>query len=58
MIWKPWIIKARNSIANIIMECDSMAAINESKLTSSERIYLQKKLGEIKDWIDNRLIKK
>ena len=58
MIWKSWIIKARNSIANIIMECDSMAAINESKLTSSERKHLQEKLGEIRDWIDDRLLKK
>jgi hypothetical protein len=57
MIWDNWIIKTRNKLAVMIMEFDSAAAIEGSKLTEKEREDIQKKLRVALDYIDKKLDK-
>lgn len=57
MIWHKWIINTRNKIAEIIMEFDSYAAIEGSKLTPKEREDIQKKLKAALKYIDTKLDK-
>ena len=55
MIRDKWIVGVRNTLSSLAMECDSVAAIECSRLTSSERNELQKKLREVRDMIDKKL---
>ena len=57
MIRHKWIIGVRNQLANLAMECDSCAAIDGSRLTSSEREKVQSSIRKIIDYIDKQLPK-
>ena len=57
MIRHKWILKVRNSLANLAGECDSAAAIEGAKMTPSERKELQKQLRDAVEWIDKRIFK-
>ena len=57
MIRHKWIIGVRNQLANLAMECDSCAAIDGSKLTSSEREKIQSSIRKVIDYIDKQLPK-
>lgn len=50
-----WILKVRNQLAMLAMECDSAAAIEGAKLTSAERSALQRRLRDDVAWIDKKL---
>lgn len=43
MIRHKWILKVRNQLASLAMECDSAAAIEGARMTAAERQALQKK---------------
>lgn len=55
MIRNKWILKVRNQLASLAMECDSSAAIEGAKMTPSEREALQTQLRDAYKWIDKRL---
>lgn len=55
MIRHKWILKVRNQLATLAMECDSAAAIEGSKLTGAERTALQLRLRDDVAWIDMNL---
>ena len=55
MIRHKWILKVRNTLANLAGECDSAAAIEGARMTPSERKALQTQLRDAVKWIDNRL---
>ena len=57
MIRHKWIVNLRNKVAELAMECDSCAAIEGVKMTSSEREDLQKRLRNAVDYIDGKLFK-
>ena len=57
MIRHKWILKVRNSLANLAGECDSAAAIEGARMTPSERKELQKQLRDAVEWIDKRIFK-
>ena len=50
-----WILKVRNTLASLAMECDSAAAIEGAKMTPGEREALQNELRTTVKWIDKRL---
>ena len=50
-----WIMKVRNQLASLAMECDSAAAINGARMTSAEREELQMRLRNAVSWIDAKL---
>ena len=56
MIRDKWIIGFRNQLATLHGECDSCAAIDGSRLTSTEREELQKILKNAIDYVDKRLL--
>lgn len=58
MIRNKWIVGFRNSLASLSMECNSCAAIEESRLTVEERKDLQKILREAINYVDKRIFKK
>ena len=55
MIRHKWILKVRNQLASLAMECDSSAAIEGAKMTPSEREALQTQLRDAYKWINKRL---
>ena len=55
MIRHKWIVGLRNKLSSLAMECDSAAAIEGSKLTSSEREKIQNDLRKIIEYIDKKL---
>ena len=55
MIRHKWILKVRNSLANLAGECDSAAAIEGARMTESEREELQTRLRNAVGWIDSKL---
>ncbi len=55
MIRYKWILKVRNTLANLAGECDSAAAIEGARMTPSEREALQQQLRDAVDWIDKRI---
>lgn len=57
MIRHKWIVGLRNKVAELAMECDSAAAIEGAKMTSSEREELQKRLRNAVEYIDGKLFK-
>lgn len=50
-----WIMKVRNQLATLAMECDSAAAIEGARMTSSEREELQTRMRNAVSWIDAKL---
>ena len=50
-----WILKVRNTLASLAMECDSCAAIEGAKMTRGERAELQNTLRATVKWIDANL---
>ena len=57
MIRHKWIIGIRNQLANLAMECDSAAAIEDSQLSPTERERIQSSIRKIVNFIDNHLPK-
>lgn len=57
MIRHKWIVGLRNKLGSLAMECDSVAAIEDSKLTEQERVCIQSKLREIVNYIDKKIYK-
>ena len=55
MIRHKWIVGLRNKLSSLAMECDSCAAIEGSKLTTSEREKIQGDLRKIINYIDKQL---
>lgn len=55
MIRHKWIVGLRNKLSSLAMECDSCAAIEGSKLSSSEREKIQEDLRKIINYIDNKI---
>ena len=55
MIRHKWILKVRNQLASLAMQCDSAAAIEGAKMSSSEREALHQRLRDDVAWIDNKL---
>lgn len=55
MIRHKWIVGLRNKLSGLAMECDSCAAIDGSKLSSSEREKIQRDLKMIVDYIDKKI---
>ena len=55
MIRHKWIVGLRNKLSTLAMECDSCAAIEGSKLTTSEREKIQGDLRKIINYIDNKI---
>ena len=55
MIRHKWIVGLRNKLSSLAMECDSCAAIEGSKLSTSEREKIQEDLRKIIDYIDKKL---
>lgn len=55
MIRHKWILKVRNTLASLAMECDSCAAIEGARMTASEREKLQTQLRDAVKWIDKRI---
>lgn len=55
MIWSEPIIRYRNKIANMRMDVDRCDLIETSHLTSEEREWLRKHLGNILSYIDKKL---
>ena len=53
MVRHKWILKVRNQLASLAMECDSAAAIEGAKMNSVEREALQERLRECVRWIDS-----
>lgn len=50
-----WSVGMRNKLSSLAMECDSYAAIEETKMTDSERQTLQNMLNKAVEWIDNKI---
>lgn len=50
-----WSVGMRNKLSSLAMECDSYAAIEETKMTDSERKTLQKMLSKAVEWIDSKI---
>ena len=50
-----WIVGIRNKLSSLAMECDSYAAIEETKMRDSERQTLQNMLSKAVDWIDSKI---
>lgn len=57
MIRHKWIIDTRNKLANLWMECDSCAAIEDSHLTEAEREKIKSYLEKAVRYIDKSLPK-
>lgn len=55
MIRHKWVLKVRNTLASLAMECDSCAAIEGARMTASEREKLQTQLRDAIKWIDKRI---
>ena len=50
-----WILKVRNQLATLAMECDSEAAIEGAWMTSAEREELKTRMRNAVSWIDAKL---
>ena len=55
MIRHKWILKVRNTLANLAGECDSAAAIEGARMSQSERKELQTRMRNAVSWIDCKL---
>lgn len=50
-----WSVGMRNQLSSLAMSCDSCSAIEDAKISKSEREYLQGTLMKVVDWIDNKI---
>lgn len=50
-----WIVGVRNKLTDFIMECESCAAIEDTRMTEYERKQLQKLLTRAREWIDKKI---
>lgn len=50
-----WIVGVRNRLSDFMMECDSCAAIEDTRMTEYERKQLQKLLVKTIEWIDKKI---
>lgn len=50
-----WIVGVRNKLSSLAMECNSYAAIEETKMRDSERQTLQNMLSKAVDYIDSKV---
>ena len=50
-----WIVGVRNRLTDFIIECDSCAAIEDTKMTEYERKQLQKLFAKAREWIDKKV---
>lgn len=50
-----WIVGVRNKLSDFMIECDSCAAIEDTKMTEYERKQLQKLLVKTTEWIDKKI---
>ena len=55
MVRHKWILKVRNQLASLAMECDSCVAIEGARMTESERKELQTRMRNAVSWIDAKL---
>lgn len=55
MIRNNWSVGLRNKLSEMMMECDSCAAIDGAKMTRTEREELQKMLNKTIAWVDKRI---
>lgn len=55
MIRNKFTVDLRNKLSTLAMSCDSAAAIEGAKMTSSEREHIQSYIREAVDFIDKRL---
>lgn len=53
-----WIESVRDRLTELYIECDSSEAINDTEMSTFERLQLQKKLKEAIGYIDVRLARK
>lgn len=50
-----WIVGVRNRLSDFMMECNSCAAIEDTRMTEYERKQLQKLLVKTIEWIDKKI---
>ncbi len=50
-----WIVGVRNKLIDFIMECESCAAVEDTRMTEYERKQLQKLLTKAREWIDKKI---
>jgi len=50
-----WSVGLRNKLSSLAMECDSYAAIEETKMSVPERETLQRMIIKVVEWIDHRI---
>lgn len=55
MVRHQWIVGLRNQLSSLAGECDSAAAINGAKLSEYDRYKIQKTLGDLIEYIDDRI---
>ena len=53
-----WIKDVRDRLTEVYIECDSSEAINDTEMSTFERLQLQKRLKEAIGYIDVRLARK
>lgn len=56
MIRNKWTVGLRNKLSEIMMECDSCAAIEGARMSIAERKTLQNKLQDCISWIDKKIL--
>lgn len=50
-----WSVGLRNKLSSLAMECDSYAAIEDTKMSVPERETLQRMIIKVVEWIDHRI---
>lgn len=50
-----WSVGLRNKLSSLAMDCDSVTAIEEAKMSVPERETLQRQLLKVVEWIDKRI---
>lgn len=55
MIRNKFTVDLRNKLSSLAMSCDSAAAIEGAKMTSSEREHIQSYIRGVVDFIDKRI---
>lgn len=50
-----WSVGLRNKLSSLAMECDSSAAIEDTKMSTPERETLQRMITKVVEWIDHRI---
>lgn len=55
MVRHKWLVSTRNHLANIACEMDSAAAIEGARMTKAEREFIQSKLRDLVNYIDEKI---